>query len=299
MINLVTKTKKYVTTDSDFKVNISNMVNRFFRTHILSAFIACSMFSSVVVAQEATKTNKHYEKPTLVNLANALVKLRGVDISKPDILNEYARIAECDIYSKWSANEFEWLEIQKAIKSKINFYIADFSQTFYSTGTVKLDKYDFTINAFRLDQKGAEGSLRFSSVELFSLSGKKDKLGQQASTEVCGKPLTYFPSTFTVIVDPAVVLEPLQMPHEAARALLTRLGANGNENREVYVQFNITLNNVRKSAGASSQQVFEGVVDSVEFFEDKEYTQRFYIFRPSAVSAENPYDYLTVPQKTR
>ena len=139
---------------------------------------------------------------------------------------------------------------------------------------VRLGRYDFAQQKFELD---AQTPIR--SVNAFTLSVK--------NARKCGdRDRTIFPEAYRAQLDFPFTISGIPMATEDAQQLLARMQGRKNEDRTIYVRFNVRLvfadplrleeRNYRKKDRYS----FDARLESVEFYEDPKFMSQIYAYAP-------------------
>jgi len=240
----------------------------------LALFFALIIWATPVAAEE----QQVYEQPDAVKLVQSLFRFGAISVQDDAIIDDYAKIAECNLYQYFYKDDFKWNQLRTILRRKITSELPTYPTAFAATGRLHLDRYDFESKIFRL---GTTRGLK--SVNSFLLlDNNKFKCG---ASEVKN-----LPSNYVAVIGEPVTVEGFEMSEEDARALLERMKRAGNVAREILVRFNlrilfidrILVNDMGKKQQARIPENvrLDAQLDSIEFFEDKDMTRRIYVYEP-------------------
>ncbi len=246
-------------------------------------FAFCCLLALVLSFSPSRSRAEDFLKPTPKFLLQAALRFGALDINNDVVIDDYAKIAECDLYQAFGKNDFKWQKIRAGLRAKIKDEIVTYPSAFYVYGLVNLDRYDFDNKIFRLDNQG-----KFSAVNALNL-GRID-------AKTCDAMLKVIPVTYTAALDSQVRLPGFTMDEADADALLSRMEKDNNTARQIMAKFNVRVIYVQKApinfalidqwhddstyVGKVRNVRMEVRLDSIEFFEDKEMTKRIYVYQP-------------------
>ncbi len=121
-------------------------------------------YSNLDDASDDTYSQYMYEEPTIKALSHLYWAVDMYKISDNYAIDEFMRINECDIYKKFSDNEFEWSKIRDAAKTFIKNYKSEFPTRFAFVLPLKFSDYDKRRRAFELQE-----GYKINSVRRFEL----------------------------------------------------------------------------------------------------------------------------------
>lgn len=101
-----------------------------------------------------------YEKPTMKNLANFYWAVGYADLENDQNIDDYLKLTECKIFSKFSASEFEMREIREATRKFITDNRSEFSSRFELAQKITLEDYDIKRKAFKISRPYQIHSIR-------------------------------------------------------------------------------------------------------------------------------------------
>lgn len=259
-------------------------------THII-IFLICLMAAVVPFFANAEENkyggNKAYYvgdfvKMTPNNFIDTLIRFGVIKISQDDVIDDYAKLNECEMFYEFYKNDFKWNAFRKALRKSIVRNAASFPMAYYYDNVVQLDRYDFKKKMFRFTEKTTP-----SNVNLFSM--------QLQDTACDASGFSVLPSWYGIVLDDPLTIYGLSLSEKDAKSLVDRMLANNNEDRIVYVRFKIRITQVPyvsrmedkkgntigpmfQDGGSAGQIKIGGRMDSVEFFEDSERTKMIYLY---------------------
>ncbi len=101
-----------------------------------------------------------YEQPTIKALSHAYWGLNVYSLDDDEAVDEFMKINECDMYSKFVGDEFEWSSIRDAAKDFIANNKGDFPTRFEFIIPIKLQDYSERFSAFDVQKKYQINSFR-------------------------------------------------------------------------------------------------------------------------------------------
>lgn len=212
---------------------------------------------------EGSKTG--YAATTFRDLAQTAVGMGGLDISNPQVMDDYAELVLCDYYKKFYRNDFEWNKIRQTIQGIFMEQKGGFRTLYEFGGPVFLDRYDFKTQAFPLAEESAEKNV-----------GRMVMFYKRDFVPYCDRwqPSVNFPQYFMINLRTPVNLERIYMNQKDADAFIKRMQENGNSDRVVYVRFRVKVLAAVGLDGLGTDRnfTFEGSIEDIDFFEDKDYT---------------------------
>jgi len=224
-------------------------------------------------------------------MLKTMVRFNALDITDKNILDEYAIITECDLYTAFYKNDFKWNQVRQAILKSVKNGVALFPTSYYFDTTVKLDRYDFENKIFLFAK-----STSLNNINAFSLYSVKG--------DVCGSSaIKYVPKEYKAVLDAPVVLNGLALSEKDAKELLKRMEKDKNTERAIFARFNVSIvyiDALRKSITTSKgdspskiqyEQTGKGTsktsvrmdarLDSIQFYADPEMTQLIFQYAGS------------------
>ncbi len=230
--------------------------------------------SNDVYNEEIFIERSEYVRPTVENLAKLYWKMAALDLRNPVFLDNYLRITECGIFSRFYNNDFEWQRIRDATRQALRLQVEDFSSKFRFKTKIQLQRYDFQKQEFPLHEEDS-----FIGVRRLQISNNN------RSEEICfnsGR-LEGFPRNAIMNVEKPLTLDAIYVPQQTAQKFIDSSVERfeGYDNRDqllfyfrpVYITFYVSVN-------AFSRMYYDqqrhynaeviGTVDRIEIYSDIE-----------------------------
>lgn len=237
------------------------------------AFAQAALQTAETQAATAATAKRIYAQPTPKNLIRAMLRAGALDVTHPDVLNDYALLNECELFIQNVNDDFRMQRFRTAIGKVIAQDRAGWPDAFSFVSPLQLDKYDFTSQNFMLVPKA-----QIKNVNSFHLMDTRAEVCQR------GQYLKKFPLDVSVRVDQPLTVTGLPLSEAAGNALLQSMLKSGNTARQIYGRFNIAVSfmsryEVTSERGANTAKyVFDGSLASIEFFEDEAMTKPIWVF---------------------
>jgi hypothetical protein len=226
----------------------------------------------------------NYVDPTFADIVRTLVRFNAIDLQDDDLIDEYAMVTDCNLFTHFYPNDFKWNEVRAAIRKSVSLNIATFPTRYHFDIKIQLDRYDFKQKNFRFTDSSA-----IHNVNPFLFVSKPDYK--------CGKNLLkYLPTDYHAVLDAPVSITGLPFAESDADPLLHRMDASGNTNHAIYARFRLRvtdaefLHRVNPPDGKpyyaqnnqkSGHNMLLGVhLDVVDFYEDENMTKLIYSYKP-------------------
>jgi hypothetical protein len=223
-------------------------------------------------------------KPTRLSLLQTMFRFGALDINNDVVVDDYARIAECDLYAAFHNDDFRWQKIRAGLRAKIRDDVVTYPTSYYVYGTVHLDRYDFDNKLFKLSNEN-----RISGVNSFKLGSSYDRS--------CDATIKMLPHNYIAVLESQLNLPGFIMDEADANALLTRMNNVKNTDRLIMARFNLRVVFIDKApldftkmdlwytrdgwVGKVQDILMDSRLDSVEFYEDPDMTKRIYVYHPN------------------
>lgn len=227
---------------------------------------------------------EEFMKPTLLSLMQTMFRFGALDVNNDVVVDDYAKVAECDLYTAFHMDDFRWQKIRAGLRSKIRDEVVTYPTNYYVSGYMHLDRYDFENKLFKLSSDEVR-----SGFNSFTLGDSYDS--------ICGSKLKILPPTYFAVLESQIHVPGFVMDEADADALLSRMNETGNVDRQVMARFNLRVVFIDKAPVDYSKMddwykgsVWVGKVrelhmnsrlESIEFFEDKSMTKRIYVYHPN------------------
>ncbi len=241
--------------------------------------LICLCAFQPVTAQAADE----YIQPTEIALLQTLLRFDALDLSNDIIIDDYAKTAECDLFSVFREDDFKWNKIREGLRSKIRSETVTYPTSYVVKGYVRLDRYDFDTKTFKLASDSP-----MLGINAFRLMDAYDRR--------CGKMVKVLPQIYVAVIENRVSIPGFIMSESDAQAMLSRLHKDGNGERQIMAKFNLRIIDVPKVridytnvsnwydenafVGKSNVINMQAKLDSIEFYEDEAMKRRFFVYRP-------------------
>ncbi len=222
--------------------------------------------------------------PTDVGIIQTLLRFGSIDINNDVLIDDYAKIVECDLFSTFKHDDFKWNKIREGLRNKIRSEAVTYPVNFYVLGYISLDRYDFDSRTFRINRDAP--LIGVNAFRLAELQGSYCK----------GNQIKALPLKYVASLEARISISGFIMSESDAQSLLLRLTKSGNNSRQILARSNIKITGVPKLSidhrliehwydkntyvGKHKDAIFEAKLDSIEFFEDQEMRRRIFVYRP-------------------
>ena len=208
--------------------------------------------------------------PSAQSLSQSFVRLNGVDLTDPGMIDEFARVNYCPVFAKYYRDEFRWRHARKAIRQLINRNLESYPEHFVVNGRLPLGRYDFSEHAFILPPEN-----RLDRVGRFTLKFPwPDGCFPAKATQI-------IPMEYTISLDNPVTLSKIPVATMFAEFVSREMDRRENFTRSAYISFLIRINDF-----SLSQRSYEVKADaratllSLRFYADPGRTILIYDYRP-------------------
>lgn len=224
-----------------------------------------------------------YVAPTETALVQTLLRFGALDINNDVIIDDYAKIVECDLYSTFKQDDFKWNKIREGLRNKIRSEAVTYPVNFHVKGYISLDRYDFNTRTFRISPTAP-----LIGVNAFRM--------MDSNGSYCGAIVKAIPTSYIASLEGRISIPGFIMSEGDAQSLLARLNRSGNMKRQIVAKSNLKITNIPKVSidfaninawydttsyvGKRRQLIMDAKLDSVEFFEDQEMRRRIFVYRP-------------------
>ena len=238
--------------------------------------ITLSLFAGNVRADD-------YAKPTWPDLVRTLLRFNAIAISEPNILDEYAIVTECDLYTAFYHDDFKWKRVREAVVQSVQNNLPTYPTKYRYDAMLQLDRYDFKNQTFRFTEKSAIHHVNAFGLYMVEGTG-------------CGvADVKSLPRSFRAILPAPLTLDGLQMSETDGKVLLKQMNDDNNVDRIIYARFNLRLTHIDPlhQNGKGSSALYgqtdpltgggvrlDARLDSVDFYEDAERTHPIYHYQP-------------------
>lgn len=245
--------------------------------------ILCLLVALSVFATPRADAADEYLQATPALLIQTLLRFGALDINNDVIIDDYAKVVECDLFSVFREDDFKWNKIREGLRSKIRSEAVTYPSTYTIRGYVKLDRYDFDTKMFKLNADSP-----ILGVNAFRL--------QDIPQKSCNESIKVVPMQYVAVIENRINIPGFIMSESDAEALLGRLLKENNRSRQILAKFNLRIVDVPKAkidfslisswydksryVGKSQSINMAAKLDSIEFFEDEAMRRRLFVYRP-------------------
>jgi hypothetical protein len=214
-----------------------------------------------------------------VNVLHALMHLGKFKTDGVEYLDAYSMTAHCDVVKGSYTNEFRWNEAREAIKKWIALKGPHLPTRLGVRSQIMFSRYDVPSKYYLFSE---ETPIR--KINTFNTNTRPN-------VAPCDKPaVQLLPNKFEVITNNPLTLPGLRLSEDQAKDLYQKFEQSGNTHKVAYIRFNIDILDSdylgpsffgRKGQSVSDPTwKVKATLNSVEFFSDPEYHNRFYYFVP-------------------
>ena len=242
--------------------------------------------SNITVAQEYEDDPDltYYVDPTLSNYAKSYWRLKKFDIEDDLMVDHFMMITECDLFSEFIHNEFEWSSIREAARKFIGDNIEEFPIHYQFVQSISLGEYDFERKGFNIANEHALRGVRRFRMD-------SDELNSKVCEEK--KPIVGYPKAIALELTRPFVLTFFPYEEERAKDLIARkmrefenldYRQKGRDTylsqREVYLVMKVKLfayktGDKRWQHGHFTANVL-GILEEIALYEDSELVRELY-----------------------
>ena len=227
-----------------------------------------------------------YIKPEWGKLLQTMFRFRAIDLLEDDaLLDDYALVAECDLYARFYMDDFKWKKVREAIRGSLKRNKDKFPLHYYKDVKVQLGRYNFEKRLYQF----TTGSV-IHNANTFLFQGENPGLCVESR-------IKYLPVSYRGVSNDPITIEGLSMDQPTAQTLLEYMQTSHNTDRILTARFNITVlftlpldRSLR--AGTQGDVVYQQTsehsgevrydvkIDSVDFYADDEKKIKVYTFVP-------------------
>lgn len=255
------------------------------------AFPAAADTMAVDASHIGTARPEDYIKPTWGDLLRTMIRFNAIDLGDDNLLDGYAAVAECELYSFYYKDDFKWNQVRKSIRQSTEMNLSNYPVYYHFDTELQLDRYDFRDKIYRFQEKSI-----INKVNLFRIY---DVIGSS-----CGDEATRFmPRSFQAAADTTINMAGLPLAPADAQALLRQMNEDKNSERYVFMRVNMTVTYIARlhrevkdvRAGGINRNTiyyfqsregdtrlirFDVRLDSINFYEDPKMTKLVYSYKP-------------------
>lgn len=254
-------------------------------------FLMFFVFALVSVAMPARA--EEYVKPNAENILDTLVRFGAIDLSNDTLLDAYAQILACDLFKDFYKDEFKWQKARPVIREQVRKSVSTFPTGFRYETVLQLGRYDFAKKVYPFVEKSQR-----IGINVFTVDRDINRVCQYGGKDNVAAIL---PKRFKIVLDKPFNIIDLPLAPSEGKALAERMDRDGNKEHSIFARINLRIMFVapidfskRSSEGTnfavrtqvtqagldSESVVLDARLDSVEYFEDENFTRLIYRYRP-------------------
>lgn len=213
--------------------------------------------------------NTNYITPSLQNLSKAYWALGMLNADNPDDLDHYLLINECDIFKRYSGDDFEWQKIRGATKDLMQTKGKSFPLTFRFIQPLNIGKYDFQKQSFPVDEEDQIIGTR----KFFFLS-------QRVQEDICAQDIDSiprYPKAILAELNRPITIKEIKVPVHIADAYIKL--QQDHRRRETYLAFDVTLKAHKANSKTDNDIEFANIlgdIDSIQVYGDRKFELLLY-----------------------
>ena len=93
-----------------------------------------------------------YSPFTFSNNTRLYWLLHVYNTDNDDLIDNYLKATECDLFTRFFLNEFEWRKVRQATRTYLDKYKHTFPRRFEYIQPLSLDRYNFDLKGFPLSE---------------------------------------------------------------------------------------------------------------------------------------------------
>jgi hypothetical protein len=207
-----------------------------------------------------------YVSPSLENFSKTLWLFDAHTLDNSEAVDNYLKITECKLYSRFHGNEFEWRKIREAARKYLGEYKAQFPRYYEYVQPLRLERYDFSLKGFPIANEQ-----QFNSATRLQIMGASD--GVNKCGELVGK-IDGYPNSIVLTTKQPFNLTFIRVPEELAKEYLRMLEGkkvDTRHNRPAYVFFRVRLDQFLETGEESNIYFtnYGGEIEKIEVFADR------------------------------
>ena len=218
---------------------------------------------------------------TLENLVNAAIRVGAITLDDDRMVDDYARIAHCDLFTRLSGDEFTWRDVRKAIRQSVAQNKASFPVSFYLFRTETFGQYDFSSHTLPLT--GTAIMRRTAYLEMLRLDPAQNK--------ICNSSLQVLPGTFVAVLDKPLQMDAILLKEDLA-ARVIRIFDKNPAGRIAYGRYLVSLHNGSIDNLRGDRRIdFAAHLDNIEFAVDPSFEGIFWSGIDTPIISKGPTYY--------
>jgi hypothetical protein len=202
-----------------------------------------------------------------LSFSRLMWKYRIYDFMDEDMVNEYLKIQNCDLYKQYSNNDFLWQGILNASQRELDYFASTFPDRFEVYAYIPIERYDFERSAFPIADDYRLHNAGAITIGVENITG----FNNCVDVEIFG----LFPNNIKFLPENKFSLTHIPAPPNEAEEILSRISQHRYRNtddnfRVLPIRFRIKINDVDDFSDKriSSRIIYKGELDEIAVFED-------------------------------
>lgn len=229
-----------------------------------------------LAASDTRKTEalRTYVQPSYTNMAKSLWALNVPSLDDDRAIDNFLKITECGLYSRFFTNEFEWKKIRDATRDYLKKYKNTFPRRYEYVQPLLLDRYDFALKGFRLMPDSAfVTSSRLEMVKKMQYTGTCDDVSYDS--------VPGYPNAMMIMLKQPFSLSFVRINEDLAQEylkILTDRQIDITKGRPAYIRFRVRFDRYVNSEfiGQDEYAIFGGTLETIEVFADRDLMFKLY-----------------------
>lgn len=226
-------------------------------------FLLLMFLMPLSAARAASEVGESYAAPSFQELYRTMVMLGGVDITKPQVADEYAQLIDCERYQKTFSRDLEWNDVRQQIIARVQEKRDYFRVLYEVTSIFKVGRYNSEGQFFPLSSDTALKSA--GSTALLSYEDYQPYCGLKEASP-------FFPPVINLIFNKPLTVDRIPVPQTMVGRLLARMEETRNSERYLYGRIRFRVVDVRLEDVSRKDRIINvlGEVQAVDFFLDRD-----------------------------
>lgn len=175
--------------------------------------LASSVFKSTVASTKSKDQEEiAYADANLGNFAKTYWRFSKFEYDDDQAVDNFMKITECNLYTEYYHNEFEWNGIREATRTFLEENRKKFPDRYEFIQPIALGDYDFSEEKFMIAEEHVLNGIK--SFEIASMS---------QSEEVCGsnRPVDGYPRLMALELSRPIIFNEIPIEQEIAREIIS------------------------------------------------------------------------------
>jgi len=243
------------------------------------------VFDSIDLSAFERGGQDEYAEASYIALTQLYWAINKLDLSNDTAIDNYLLINECELYTQFYHNDFEWSRLRDATRRSIEQNRHNFPTKFEVVMPILLGRYDIENREFALDEDTKIHSMR-----------RLDFNHNSSFSAICSKrgDIDYYPKNIVIVFNRPFSFDKLPVPPEIAEMYLDEtnreihtLNARLQElrtERVAYLRLKVSITKYDETVKARSghtRAVVFGHIDGIEVYADRELMKPMYLSQVS------------------